>query len=525
MTKLLVSPPWGVSIGAMLTYHRGARPLSRRLLPAMIAVSAMVFVASGLQAQERRYLFEVGGAASFQSYSNDTGLGSSFGGLGRLGIWLPLNLSAEVEGSLANSDDISVKLGSASLLYNLLLGSSTWGYLKAGIGGTRYGPGGDECQTPKFVGKICGTTTTFVAGAGVRFPLSSLILLRAEAVVNPNKGTAVTLVGTPPDTVRQDVKFSNLGLNVGFSFMLGSKPIPDSDADGVLNNRDRCAATPAGAQVDEFGCPADNDGDGVPNGIDRCASTPPGATVDAAGCTRDSDGDNIADGIDKCPDTPAGVLVDATGCPRDSDGDGIADGLDRCSATPKGATVDALGCPGDEDADGVLDGLDRCPRTPIGATVNSRGCVAGQQPRIQSNAAPPDTSAAAPPPARVNPVPAAAAAAPFVLEGVTFESSSARLQPGSYVQLDSIAKVLQANPKLRVEIGGHTDNGGTPADNQHLSTLRAEAVRNYLVAKGVPFQQMVARGYGGTIPRTPDTTPQGRAANRRVEIKPLPPEP
>ena len=107
----------------------------------------MIFVASGLQAQERRYLFELGGAASFQSYSNDTGLESSFGGLGRLGIWLPLNFSAEVEGSLAKSNGINVKLGSASLLYNLLLGSSTWAYLKAGIGGTKYGPGGDECQT------------------------------------------------------------------------------------------------------------------------------------------------------------------------------------------------------------------------------------------------------------------------------------------------------------------------------------------------------------------------------------------
>ncbi|MFL5447349.1 MAG: OmpA family protein [Gemmatimonadales bacterium] len=507
----------------MLTYHRAAEPLSRRLLPAIFTVSVLIFAASGLQAQERRYLFEVGGAASFQSYSNDTGLETSFGGLGRFGIWLPLNFSAEVEGSLAKTNDVSVKVGTASLLYNLLLGSSTWGYLKAGIGGTKYGPGGAECQ-----GKICGTTTTFAAGAGVRFPLSSMVLLRAEAVVNPNKATTVRVVpgSTPPDTVREKVNFSNLGLNVGLSFMLGSKPIPDSDGDGVLNNRDRCAETPAGAQVDEFGCPADNDGDGVPNGIDRCASTPPGATVDAAGCTRDSDGDNIADGIDKCPDTPAGVLVDATGCPRDNDGDGIADGLDRCSATPKGATVDALGCPGDEDADGVLDGLDRCPRTPIGATVNSRGCVAGQQPRMQSNAAPPDTSAAAPPAAREAPAPGpSAAAAPFVLEGVSFGSGSARLEPGSYVQLDSIAKVLQSNPKLRVEIGGHTDNAGTPADNQHLSTLRAEAVRNYLVAKGVPFQQMVARGYGATIPRTPDTTPQGRAANRRVEIKPLPPEP
>ena len=98
------------------------------------------------------------------------------------------------------------------------------------------------------------------------------------------------------------------------------------------------------------------------------------------------------------------------------------------------------------------------------------------------------------------------------------------MQSGSYVELDSVAKVLLANPRLRVEIGGHTDNSGTPADNQHLSTLRAEAVRNYLVAKGVPFQQMVARGYGSTVPRTPDTTPQGKAANRRVEIRPLPPE-
>jgi OmpA-OmpF porin, OOP family len=106
---------------------------------------------------------------------------------------------------------------------------------------------------------------------------------------------------------------------------------------------------------------------------------------------------------------------------------------------------------------------------------------------------------------------------------VTFESGSARLQSGSYVELDSIAKVLLASPSMKVEIGGHTDNVGTPADNMRISSLRAEAVRNYLVAKGVPFQQVVARGYGAAMPRTPDTTPRGRAANRRVEIKTLPP--
>ena len=92
------------------------------------------------------------------------------------------------------------------------------------------------------------------------------------------------------------------------------------------------------------------------------------------------------------------------------------------------------------------------------------------------------------------------------------------------MELDSIAKILAANPGLRVEIGGHTDASASAADDMHLSTLRAEAVRNYLVAKGVPFQQIVARGYGGTVPRTPDTTPRGRAANRRVEIRPIGPE-
>jgi outer membrane protein OmpA-like peptidoglycan-associated protein len=507
----------------MLTYRHPFRGLARVLL----LLGALVFAlscGSSARAQERRYLFEVGAAGAYQSFNRTTGLDGALGGLGRIGVWLPLNLSVEAEGSISSPGTqipdvgVGVKSGSVSILYNLLLSSRTWGYAKLGLGGTKYGEGGSCVNS---VGRICGSTTTIVGGLGVRFGVTPQLMVRGEGVVYPNRGTSEI------DGEKRTVKFSNYGLNVGLSYMLGSKPIPDSDADGILNNRDRCADTPAGAQVNEFGCPGDNDSDGVANGIDRCPNTAVGATVDASGCTRDSDGDNIADGIDKCPDSPAGVLVDAAGCPRDSDGDSIADGLDRCSATPRGATVDALGCPGDEDADGVLDGLDRCPRTPIGATVNSRGCIAGQQGRQPVSAPPSDTAAA---PLPVTPAPrvetpprAVEAGAPMVLEGVTFESGSARLQAGSYLELDSIAKVLQANPALRIEIGGHTDRAGTPADNQHLSTLRAEAVRNYLVAKGVPYQQMVARGYGSTVPRTPDTTPRGRALNRRVEIRRLPP--
>jgi OOP family OmpA-OmpF porin len=453
-------------------------------------------------------------------------LKSAAGWVLRAGVWLPLNFSLEGEGLFSSPEDRTagrgpnVKSFSASALYNLLFGRSSSGYLKLGFGRTSYG--GCPPSSPADP-VICGGSGLLVAGLGVRVGVTPVVMVRAEGALNRNSSD-----GEPEDP-NDNVTLSNFGLNVGVSVMLGSKPIPDSDADGVLNNRDRCADTPSGADVNGVGCPVDSDGDGVANGIDRCPNTAIGAIVDAVGCTRDSDDDNIADGIDKCPDSPSGVLVDAVGCPRDSDADGIADGLDRCSATPRGAVVDALGCPGDEDADGVLDGLDRCPRTSIGAPVNSRGCASGQQGRRPVAAPPVDTT----PPPPATPPPQAAiperapppSGAPVVLESVTFESGSARLRQGSYVELDSLAEVLLANPKLRVEIGGHTDNSGIPADNQHLSTLRAEAVRNYLVAKGVPFQQMVARGYGSTLPRTPDTTPQGKAANRRVEVKPLPPEP
>jgi outer membrane protein OmpA-like peptidoglycan-associated protein len=87
------------------------------------------------------------------------------------------------------------------------------------------------------------------------------------------------------------------------------------------------------------------------------------------------------------------------------------------------------------------------------------------------------------------------------------------------VALDSIVRILLASPSLRIEVGAHTDNSAPAAENLHLTNLQAEAVRNYLVTKGVPFQQVVPRGYGATVPLTPDTTPRGRAANRRVEIR------
>ncbi|MBA3318749.1 MAG: OmpA family protein [Gemmatimonadales bacterium] len=510
----------------MRTYRRPSRSLAEGYR-VVRALAPLLLFASALQAQQRRYLVELGAGVLNQSYGSITELKSAFGGVGRVGLWLPYHFSVELEGAFAGAKTkdtdvgVSTRTFIGSILYNIPLGRNAWGHLRAGGGSTKFG---DPCPTAVASTIICGSSSALAGGAGVRVGIGSEVLIRGDLALTRNRSK------DPPRS------FTNLGVSVGLSYMLGSKPIPDSDGDGVLENRDRCPDTPAGAQVDGTGCPSDSDADGVPDGVDRCANTAPGASVNSTGCTQDSDGDNIADGLDRCPDTETGVLVDPNGCPKDSDGDSIPDGLDRCSETPRGATVDALGCPGDEDGDGVLDGLDRCPRTPTGATINPAGCPTA--PGAAARPAPPDPQTPAQPPAvtprpsRVQrdpprPQPTARASrsgiVAGVLPGVGFAPGTARLLPQSYAALDSIAGILQADTTLRAEVGAHTDNAGVAAQNQHLTNLQADAVRTYLVTKGVNFQQVQARGYGGGIPLTTDNTPRGRLANRRVEIKPVAP--
>ena len=541
----------------MRTYPQPARGWAGRV-GALAGLALVVACAQTGAAQGRKYLVELGAAGAYQSFDSNTQLDGAAGGLGRLGIWLPLNFSVEVEGAFSSpnsksgAQSVSVKAFAASALYNIPIGLRNSFYLKAGGGTSKYG---SNCPAVASPGDpICGSSGTLQGGAGVRVGVTPTVMVRGEGLFTHYRSKdRQNIPGT---------SLSNFGINLGVSLMLGSKPILDSDGDGVLDNKDRCPDTPTGASVDSRGCPSDGDGDGVPDGIDRCPTTVAGAAVDARGCSQDTDGDNIPDGLDRCPDTPAGVLVDARGCPKDSDGDGIPDGLDRCSDTPRGATVDALGCPGDEDGDGVLDGLDKCPRTPVGAAVNPSGCAQGQTPNqpTPSGAQPPPAptpkpapapaqaapranaarpnNAAQPPPGGQRPaidttgrpiqrpnvtVPRAAAAPGGISSGVIpdvgFAPGTARLQTSSYVALDSVADILRGNPDLRIEIDAHVDNSGSSNDDLRITTLQAEAVRDYLVVKGASYQQIVARGYGSSVPLTTDNTPRGRQANRRVEIR------
>lgn len=236
-------------------------------------------------------------------------------------------------------------------------------------------------------------------------------------------------------------------------------------------------------------CP-DSDGDGVPDEMDKCPNTPAGIKVDTRGCPIDTDGDGIPDSIDKCTNTPRDVKVDASGCPIDSDGDGVQDSLDKCANTPKGVKVNDKGCPLDNDGDGVPDYLDQCPASAKGEKVDEVGCWVCKD------------------------------IADFNFDSlVNFDFDKSNIKPRYDSILDQVADCLQKQTSIKVQIIGHTDNIGTMAYNQTLSEKRATAVLNYFLKKRIPKERFSTMGYSFTKPIASDKTREGRARNRRVQLK------
>ena len=174
--------------------------------------------------------------------------------------------------------------------------------------------------------------------------------------------------------------------------------------------------------------------------------------------------------------------------PADSDKDGVIDANDKCPNTPAGVRVDAVGCPLDSDGDGVADYLDKCPGTPKGFKVDAEGCIIEQT---------------------------------IVLRGINFEYDKDQLTAEAKAILDAIVPGLAAQPKLTLEIGGHTDSRGTDAYNKALSQRRANSVKAYLAAKGVAPERLAAVGYGESKPVADNKTEAGRSENRRVEFQVL----
>ena len=153
----------------------------------------------------------------------------------------------------------------------------------------------------------------------------------------------------------------------------------------------------------------------------------------------------------------------------------------------------------DSDGDGVLDSKDQCPQTPAGTKVDATGC----------------------------PVPMATKSAQvteagtWIYKGIQFENNRADLRPSSFSILNEIVEGLKAQKDLKIEIQGHTDSSGTRSYNMGLSQRRAAAVKAYLESKSIDASRLTTRGFGPDRPIASNATKEGRAKNRRVEIKPI----
>lgn len=107
----------------------------------------------------------------------------------------------------------------------------------------------------------------------------------------------------------------------------------------------------------------------------------------------------------------------------------------------------------------------------------------------------------------------------FVLEDCNFETGKADLEEDSYKVIDELVAYLKRKEDVRIELGGHTDNVGSAKSNQVLSEARANTVRDYLIEKGIDPNRVEAKGYGLTMPVESNKTADGRALNRRTEVK------
>lgn len=107
----------------------------------------------------------------------------------------------------------------------------------------------------------------------------------------------------------------------------------------------------------------------------------------------------------------------------------------------------------------------------------------------------------------------------IMLNNVFFQQGRPTLKPESFPELDRLVEIMQDNPTVTIELGGHTDNVGNKDALKTLSENRVKAVKEYLVSKGINKDRISGKGYGGTVPVVPNTTEANRQRNRRVEFK------
>ena len=358
-----------------------------------------------------------------------------------------------------------------------------------------------------LIGELWGATPAADPFASLnRSPLEALGGVRWRFpcgwIASAGVGGGITRGYTSPDV--------RAFLEIGYAAEPPPPGPPDADGDGIPDVDDRCPneAEDEDDFRDEDGCPdPDNDGDGILDDDDDCPMDKEDIDrfEDEDGCPDpDNDGDGIPDVDDDCPDQAETVngVDDDDGCPEgDRDGDTIVDAADRCpdEAEDDDDFADDDGCPDpDNDGDGIIDRDDACPDEPetLNGEDDDDGC--------------PDFARRG-------------AAEIAILKPILFRTNSDEILEESFPVLADVAAIMEAHPEIRIRVEGHTDDRGTEEHNLELSRLRAAAVVRFLVQRhGIDADRLSSEGFGESQPIAPNSTPEGRAKNRRVVLTILP---
>ncbi len=339
---------------------------------------------------------------------------------------------------------------------------------------------------------------------------------------------------------------------------------PDRDKDHIPDNLDDCPDNPGLPKFN--GCP-DRDGDEIIDKKDSCPDV--AGILELNGCP-DKDGDKITDKKDSCPDEAG--LAEFNGCP-DRDHDKVIDKNDLCP--DDSGSVKLFGCP-DRDGDEIVDKDDRCPDKaglkendgcPLArlhlidkqeniittATIDKEGNFHFTQLPADENVILQlesydvlivnEVSVSTGKTFRVarrgtdgffyfeiltveNKIPDTqiqlkkeeAEKVMKAMASLEFDFGKDVIRTSSMDGLDSLAELLDQNSTWRLKLSGHTDNVASMQYNMKLSEKRVEAIKKYLVKKGIAQDRIVLKWYGPTKPIAPNDTEEGKQKNRRVEF-------
>lgn len=319
---------------------------------------------------------------------------------------------------------------------------------------------------------------------------------------------------------------------------------PDRDGDHIQDKDDACPDVPGLAALK--GCP-DKDGDGITDLEDACPAD--SGLVEFKGCP-DKDGDKVIDKEDECPAEFG--LAQFKGCP-DKDNDSIPDKADKCPDKAGPASND--GCPETKlslidlqgnklktvamskdgsfafdnlPADELVifklegEGADTLNEIKVMATGIPKKAIRNDEDRyfrfivLTTDKNKLDQEDAFDVAVRLNEKEKALMKKAF--ENLEFETGKDIITTSSYESLDALAGLMLKKPNWKLKISGHTDNVGSEASNQKLSKNRSEAVKTYLISKGIDKNRFKTEWFGSKKPIADNKTQEGRQKNRRVEM-------